>query len=98
MVVAKEVATVENATAQMVAAVVKVAFTGAEEVAIAEAMVEIKVITRGPITLVYQVEVQAHLIIFNRNLQVLILVCTFINFEDISPLYIYDLKTTPKYL
>ena len=51
MVVAKEVAMVENATAQMVAAVVKVAFTGAEEVAIAEAMVENKVITRDPITL-----------------------------------------------
>ena len=51
MVAAKDVATVENATAQMVAAVVKVAFTGAEEVAIAEAMVENKVITRDPITL-----------------------------------------------
>ena len=51
MVVAKEVAMVENATAQMVAAMVKVAFTGAEEVAIAEAMVENKVITRNPITL-----------------------------------------------
>ena len=95
MVAAKKVATVENATAQMVAAVVKVAFTGTEEVAIAEAMVENKVITRGPITLVYQVEVQAHLIILNRNLQVLILVCTFINFEDISPLHIYDLKNNP---
>ena len=51
MVAAKEVATVENAMAQMVAAMVKVAFTGAEEVAIAEAMVENKVITRDPITL-----------------------------------------------
>ena len=87
MLAAKEVATVENATAQMVAAVVKVAFKGAEEVAIAEAMVEDKVITRDPIALVYQIEVQAHLIILNRNnfLQILILVCTFINLEDILP-------------
>ena len=61
---AKEVAMVENAMEATVAVVVKVAFMGAEEVA----MVENKVITRDPIALVYRIEVQAHLIILNRNI------------------------------
>ena len=56
-------------------------------------MVENKVITRDPITLIYQMEVQAHLLILNRNshLQGLLLVCTFIHLEEIFPLPIYDL-------
>ena len=48
-------------------------------------------------TLVYQIEVQAGLLILKRNsnLHGLILVCMFINFGEISPLHIYDLKKTP---
>jgi hypothetical protein len=93
-VAAEEVAMAENATEAMVAAVVEVAFTGAKEVTMAEAMVWNTVITRDPITLVYQIEVQEHLFILNRNshLHGLILVCTFINIEKIFPLHIYDLK------
>ena len=42
----------------------------------------------------YQIEVQVRLLILKRNsnLYGLILVCMIINFGDISPLYIYDLK------
>ena len=58
---------VENTTEAMVTVGVKVAFMGAKEVAMAEAMVENKVITRDSITLMYQIEVQAHLLILNRN-------------------------------
>ena len=88
MVAAEEVAMAENATEAMVAAVVKVAFTGAEEVAMAEAMVENKVITRDPITLMYRIDVQAHLLILNRNshLHGLILVCKFINLGETTPI------------
>ena len=61
LVVAREVAMGENTTEAMVTVGVKVAFMGAKE------MVENKVITRDPITLMYQMEVQAHLLILNRN-------------------------------
>ena len=94
LMVAREVAIAENATEAMVEVVVKVVLMGAKEVAMAEAMVEKKVINRDPITLVYQIEVQAHLLILNRNshLQGLILVCTFIHLEEIFLLHIYDLE------
>ena len=87
MVAVEEVAMAKNGTEAMVAVMVKVAFMGAKEVAMAEAMVENKVITRDPNTLMYQIEVQAHLLILNRNshLHGLILVCTFIYLKEISP-------------
>ena len=86
--VALVVAMAENTMEAMVTGGVKVAFMGAKKVvATAEAMVENKIITRDPITLMYQMEVQAHLLILNRNfhLQGLILVCTFIYIEEIFP-------------
>ena len=45
-------------------------------------------------TLVYRIEVHAHLLILkiNSHLHGLILVCTSINFKEIFPLHIYDLK------
>ena len=88
LVVAREVAMAENTMEAMVTGGVKVAFMGAKKVvAMAEAMVENKIITRDPIALMYQMEVQAHLLILNRNfhLQGLILVCTFIYIEEIFP-------------
>ena len=94
MVEAREMAIAEDATEALVEVVVKVVLMGAKEVAMAEAMVENKVINRDPITLVYQIEVQAHLLILNRNshLQGLILVCMFIHLEEIFPLHIYELE------
>ena len=52
---------VENTTEAMVTVGVKVALMGAKEMAMADAMVENKVITRDPIALMYQIELQAHL-------------------------------------
>ena len=45
-------------------------------------------------TLVYRIEVHAHLLIskINSHLHGLKLVCKFINFKEIFPLHIYDLK------
>ena len=45
-------------------------------------------------TLAYRIEVQARLLILKENSQLhgLILVCTFINFEEISPPALYDLN------
>ena len=42
----------------------------------------------------YRKEVQARLLILklNSHLHSLILICTFINFKEIFPLHIYDLK------